>query len=127
MKAKDLTLRVVNETEKDKFEIKEFKPYITYESFIGCILGDAEILRPIGIKDVGEKMIYENYIIAVEEITGDKRKYKCVIKYNDITARFEAIEIRKDMKYIHMMNILNGLCKLKVIGNIYQNPELLSS
>ncbi|NFI58295.1 hypothetical protein FDA48_18645, partial [Clostridium botulinum] len=118
-------LRVVNETEGGKFEVKEFKPYMSYESFIGCILGDAEILRPTGITDVEDDMIYENYIIEVEDMIGDKRKYKCIVQYNDSKSRFEAKEIRKDMKYIHVFEILNSLCKLKIIGNIYQNPELL--
>ncbi|WP_061313829.1 YopX family protein [Clostridium botulinum] len=125
MKAKDFTLKVVNEIEDNNFEILKFKPYMSYESFIGGILGDAEILRPTGITDVEDDMIYENYIIEVEEMIGDKRNYKCIVQYNDSKSRFEAKEIRKDMKYIHVFEILNSLCKLKIIGNIYQNPELL--
>lgn len=125
MKAKDFTLKVVNEIEDNNFEILNFKPYMSYESFIGRILGDAEILRPTGITDVEDDMIYENYIIEVEEMIGDKRKYKCIVQYHDSKARFEAKEIRKDMKYIHVFEILNSLCKLKIIGNVYQNPELL--
>lgn len=125
MKAKDLTLKVVNEKNDNEFELLDFKPYMTYESFIGCIIGDSEILRPTGIKDIEGTMTYENYIIEVEELIGDKRKYKCLVEYNDSKAKFEAKEIRTDIKYIHQMDILSGLCKLKVIGNIYQNPELL--
>ncbi|MDR3598423.1 YopX family protein [Clostridium sp.] len=126
MKAKDFTLKVVNEIDKDKFELIDFKPYMTYASSIDCILGDAEILRPIGITDVEGDMIYENYIIEVEEMIGDKRKYKCIVQYNDSKARFEAKEIRKDMKYIHVFEILNSLCVLKIIGNVYQNKGLLN-
>ncbi|MBB6625239.1 hypothetical protein H7E67_17625 [Clostridium gasigenes] len=126
MKAKDFTLKVVNEIDEDKFELVEFKPYMTYASCINCILGDAEILRPTGIKDIEGKMIYENYIIEVEERIGDKRKYKCIVKYNDFKARFEAKEIRTDISYTHKMDILNSMCWLKVVGNIYQNKELLS-
>lgn len=125
MKAKDFTLKVVNEINDNEFELLDFKPYMSYESFIGCILGDTEILRPTGVIDIEYKMIYENYIIEVEEMIGDKRKYKCVVKYNSSKARFEAKEIRIDIKYIHQMDILNSLCKLKVIGNIYQNKDLL--
>lgn len=125
MKAKDFTLKVVNEIAKDKFELVEFKPYMTYASYINCILGDAEILRPTGVKDIEGKMIYEDYIIEVEEMIGDKRKYKCIVSYNSSKARFEAKELRSDMRYIHQMDILNNLCKLKIIGNIYQDKELL--
>lgn len=66
MKAKDLVLRVVNEVEEGKFEIKEFKPYMTYESFIGTILADAEILRPTGLKDRLGREIYEGDYLGVE-------------------------------------------------------------
>ncbi|WP_010295949.1 YopX family protein [Clostridium senegalense] len=66
MKAKELTLRVVNEIEEGKFELKEFKPYMTYESFIGCILGEAEILRPTGRKDRNNREIYESDYLGVE-------------------------------------------------------------
>ena len=125
MKAKDFTLKVVNEINDNEFELLDFKPYMSYESFIGCILGDTEILRPTGVIDIEYKMIYENYIIEVEEMIGDKRKYKCVVKYNSSKAIFEAKDIRIDIKYIHQMDIFNSLCKLKVIGNIYQNKDLL--
>lgn len=129
MKAKDFKLKVVNEIENGKFEIEEFMPFMAYEDFVGCILGDAEILRPTGIYDIEGNMIYENYIIKVEDIDmlGNRRVYKCVINYNDSDAKFEAKEIRSDMKYIHQLSTLNCLCKLKIVGNIYQNNELLKS
>ena len=66
MKAKDLILRVVNEVEKGKFEIKEFKPYMNYENFIGTILADAEILRPTGLKDRQGREIYEGDYLGIE-------------------------------------------------------------
>lgn len=125
MKAKDLVLKVVNQLDKDEYELIEVAPTMKYEEIVGMVLEDAEILRPTGIKDIEGKVIYENYIIEVEEMIGDKRKYNCIVKYNDSKARFEAREIRTDIKYIHQMDILNSLCKLKVIGNIYQNEELL--
>lgn len=66
MKAKDLILRVVNKIDNEKYEIKEFKPYIAYESFVSGILADTEILMPTGIKDKDEKMIYEGDYIGID-------------------------------------------------------------
>ena len=127
MKAKDFILKVVNEIEEGFFELIDFKPYMSYTSRIDFILGDAEILRPTGVNDITRKMIYEHYIIEVEEMIGDKRKYTCVVYYNDSRARFEAKEIRTDIKYIHLLDILNSLCKIKILGNTYQNKELLNN
>lgn len=129
IKAKDFNLKVVNEIEENEFELLDFKPYMEYKDFVGRILADAEILRPTGIVDINGLMIYENYIIDVKDtdMLGNTENYKCIVTYNESKARFEATELRADVKYIHTMEILNGLCKLKVIGNIYQNKELLKS
>lgn len=126
MKAKDFTLKVVNEVEEGVFELIDFKPYMSYTNIIDFILEDAEILRPTGVKDLEREMIYENYIIEVEEMVGNKRKYMCVVYYNDSKTRFEAKEIRADMKYIHLMEILNSLCIIRILGNTYQNKDLLN-
>lgn len=127
MKAKDLTLRVVNETKDGRFEIKEFKPYMAYETFIGCILNNAEILRPTGVLDTEGNMIYENCIIeAKDNIFASEIIKKYVIKYNDSKAKFEVEEIGKDIKHTYQLSTLNSLCRLKIIGNIYQNDESLN-
>lgn len=76
MKAKDLILKIVNEIDKGKYEILEFKPYMAYESFIGCILADAEILLPTGIKDKNRNMIYQGDYLCVNGKNGKDEDYR---------------------------------------------------
>lgn len=130
MKAKDLTLRVVNEIEKGKFEIKEFKPYMTYGSFVGCILADAEILRPTGLKDKNGKQIYEGDVLAADKICRCSSRY--IIEWNDKHCCFTSIEggidnfigdIDEEIQYSLLSNMKLNVCE--IIGNIHVNPELV--
>lgn len=87
MKAKDLVLRVVNEIENGKYEIREFKPYMGYESFVGCITGDAEILLPTGIKDEKGNMIYKGDYLC---ISGEDEDYKnpICVEFNEYKGKW---------------------------------------
>ncbi len=137
MKSKELTLRVVNETEEGKFEVKEFKPYMSYESFIGCILGDAEILRPTGLRDKHDNAIYEGDIVEI----GD---FIYSIKFEIGSFMLIRCSDETDM-YAEFDNCWNDdvypLCQLhwesnadedilyncEIIGHVYENPELLNA
>lgn len=127
MKANDLVLRVVNEIEEGKFEIKEFKPHMEYESFISCILADAEILRPTGLKDRNGKDIYEGDIVKTHEgylmkVIWNDSGFKLMFKFKRTYQGEEYWETRKDIS-------LNGSDDKRwgceVVGNIYENPTLL--
>lgn len=127
MKANDLVLRVVNEIEEGKFEIKEFKPHMEYESFISYILADAEILRPTGLKDRNGKDIYEGDIVKTHEgylmkVIWNDSGFKLMFKFKRTYQGEEYWETRKDIS-------LNGSDDKRwgceVVGNIYENPTLL--
>ena len=128
MKANDLVLRVVNEIEEGKFEIKEFKPYMSYESFIGCILADTEILRPTGLKDRNGKEIYEDDIVAYPdscEPVGYSYERDEFCNFGKVVwveeyARFDVTN-RNDVDSEDVWDP----DEIEVIGNIYENPELL--
>ena len=124
MKAKDLVLKVVNETEDGKYEIKEFKSYMTYESFVGNILADAEILRPTGIKDVTGKQIYEGDIVEFyNDVYYILKPGIAKIIYE--LGAFQMVNERYGADYLGNMDI-DDMC-IRVIGNIYENPKLLKS
>lgn len=113
MKAKDFTLRVVNEIDEGKFEIKEFKPYMSYESFIGCILGDAEILRPTGLNDKNGKEICEGDIVSDGDFNYE------VYQHN--SGQWKAGQFSL-WEYISDDETENCW---EIVGNIYQDPNLL--
>ena len=128
MKAKDLVLKVVNEVKDGKYEIEEFKPYMTYQNFIGCILGDAEILRPTGVEDVTGKEIYEKDIVTYNyNIYGihyegvgkvEYKKGKFIIKW-----RREIVNGKCERE--NSEESLSRISKLEIVGNVYQTPEFL--
>lgn len=113
MKAKDFALKVVNEIEEDKFEIKEFKPYMSYESFIGCIVPEAEILRPTGSKDRKGKEIYEGDYLGTD-LEYDEFINPLCVYWNDKENRW-SLSINGCKEYN-----LDEFDEYIIIGNKYQ-------
>lgn len=83
-----------------------------------------------GLKDKAEKLIYEGDI--VNQIYEDETIYKCEIVYNNCSFQLKHIE-DKNKNYIntpmycYAINYLGHYTekRLEVIGNIYENKELL--
>lgn len=130
MKAKDLVLRVVNEIEEGKFEIEEFKPYMSYESFIGCILGDAEILRPTGFKDKHGKEIFEGDIVSFLDSsdcsTESGYDFYEYMNYGEVywsECGFFDITNREDVEFEDRFYAP----ELEILGNKFKNPNLLDT
>lgn len=67
-----------------------------------------------GLKDKSGKEIYEGDIIYINEV-------KAEIKWNKKTASFYAFDKENDVKTEH----LGSAHLVIIIGNIYDNPELL--
>jgi len=85
---------------------------------------NGELLRYIGLKDKNGKEIYEGDIITYYGYSAygrDKTKTIECIKWNDSACGF-------DLSYITIIDngdIGLGCIDIEVIGNKYQNPELL--
>lgn len=83
-----------------------------------------------GLKDKNGKLIFEGDI--VNQIYEDETIYKCEVVYNNCSFQLKHIE-DKNVNYIntpmycYAINYLGHYTekKLEVIGNIYENPELL--
>lgn len=131
MKARDFTLKVVNEIEKGKFELKEFKPYMSYESFIGCILADAEILRPTGVKDKNAQMIYEGDIVDITFeydsafLGKGKEINRGVIIWKGYSDGEYVDNVECWMANTDPISELETK-NIEIIGNIYENSALLN-
>jgi hypothetical protein len=75
---------------------------------------DCVIMQSTGIKDINDKLIYEGDIIV------DNDEYTAIIKWSDESARFYV-----DIFYDGETLGLEDLDSPKIIGNIYENENLL--
>lgn len=86
---------------------------------------DIILMQFTGLKDKNDTDIYEgdiiNYIRNVDETFNDtywQEKGGCIIEWNEEFAGFEPFCIYRDEEYTKGKHC-------EVIGNIYENPELL--
>ena len=93
---------------------KEFLNYF-------CEIDQSTICQCTGLKDKNGKLIWENDIIKHYNDTSHPDKYdKGIVRWNDFNIRFErySTEMKGNV-------CMNRDCVYEVIGNIFDNPELL--
>ena len=77
-----------------------------------------------GVLDKNEKRIFENDIVEVANNVRYKVVYVEVDKDFDVYAGFALLNVKKEV----MFNFDSyAIDKLEIIGNVFQNPELLES
>lgn len=84
-------------------------------------LNDIVLMQCTGLKDKTGRLIYEGDILK-----DDSCGMTCVIEYHKPSYRIMAHIMLMD-DYVEIDELLNdfGECPIAVIGNIYENPELL--
>lgn len=80
-------------------------------------INDCIIMNSIGIEDINSKPIYQ------KDIVKDKYGRISIIKYNNKSCGNFLYPIDGNDSFI----IINPTLKLEVIGNIYENPELIKN
>ena len=85
-----------------------------YEEEFEVYLHEVELMQYTGLKDKNGKEIYEGDIVKTEVIGVGLRD--CKVIYDDYEQRFMAVYGTTKIKLSDSM---------EVIGNIYENPELL--
>lgn len=110
-----------------KFRVAEFSDKNNFIKFEYYEIGD-EIYYPlcgdisspqmcIGIKDVEGKLLYEGDIVTVFYVTSSMqgRTLNSVVQWNNLSHRFD----------LKGYGTLEEDDVIKIVGNIYENPELL--
>ncbi len=86
-----------------------------------------ELLQYTGLKDKGSKKIYEGDIVRAYESTGDEYNTVHQIRYFADSSDYPAFDIFPtiDTDCNGISYLVTGEGEIEVIGNIYENPELL--
>jgi hypothetical protein len=79
-----------------------------------------DVMQHIFRRDIIGKRIYDGDIIVADDENNGKLNVECVVKWSNIGYRFHFSPINS---YHGPYGIL-GLRNIRVIGNIYENPEL---
>lgn len=82
-----------------------------------CSFEDVELMQYTGLKDKNDKEIYEGYIVHFKTLRS--KEYIGEVKSYEDAASF--FVVAKE----HYMECLDDVYDLEVLGNIYENKELL--
>lgn len=88
--------------------------------FFNKVRTDAPIMQFTGLTDKNGKEIYEGDIITIN-LKNNPFKIKCTVIYKQSQCQFMAMEVSKKKLVYQLHHNRN----IEVIGNIYENPELL--
>lgn len=92
--------------------------------YITAYPDEIELMQSTGLKDKNSKEVFEGDILEVT----DEHSWLEVVSYSQEKAMFVTEEINREFKVPEspLYDLLDStFLKFKVIGNIYENPELL--
>lgn len=83
-----------------------------------------ELMQSTGLKDKNGKEIYEGDILSLKKHSKLPHGVYCIVEWDEVHVGFHALkDNQKNGEYV--LNIWNAKTHWEVIGNIYENPELL--
>lgn len=115
---REIKFRAWDKLNKDMFNVESinfqerrvYKDTVSYREF-----NDVEFIQYTGLKDKNGKEIYEGDIVILHN-----GKYKVI--FNTEEARFV---LRDDEFEINIPFTNNNNERMEVLGNVYENPELI--
>lgn len=116
--------------EKEMIDVDEIHWYRGEFEFIGdgitfkCKSDDLVLIQSTGLKDKNGKEIFEGDVVQYQNTKVPSADSKGVVRYFDNWAMF-GIDIEHNEPRALFFNGLADHISLDVVGNIYENPELL--
>lgn len=103
---------------------------VTTVLFIGKDLGvnakidEIELMQSTGLFDENDKEIFDGDILKVKIMSG--QSWLETVRYNDVKAMFVSKEVKRKVLESPLYDLfITDLLEVEVIGNIYENPELV--
>ena len=115
---REIKLRAWDKLNKEMINIESinFQERRVYRNDVSYLnFNDTELMEYTGLKDMKEKEIYEGDIVTLHN-----DKYKVI--FNTGEARYV---LREDEFEMEIPFTNNNNRRMEIIGNIYENPELL--
>nr|DAW28744.1 MAG TPA: YopX protein [Caudoviricetes sp.] len=85
---------------------------------------EIELMQSTGFVDEDDKEIFEGDILKVKIMNG--QSWLETVRYNDEKAMFVSKEVNRKVPESPLYDLFNtDLFVVEIIGNIYENPELL--
>lgn len=92
--------------------------------YITAYPDEVELMQSTGLTDINDKEIFEGDILKVTV----EHSWLEVVSFNENKAMFVSKEIKRetDIPESSLYDLFNtDIFKIEIIGNIYENPELL--
>ena len=126
-RAWDKTWEEMSEVKRIRFDDEG---NVTTVLFIGKDLGvnakidEIELMQSTGLFDENDKEIFDGDILKVKIMSG--QSWLETVRYNDEKAMFVSKEVKRKVLESPLYDLfITDLFEVEVIGNIYENPELL--
>lgn len=109
-------------TTTNENEIKAIASYNTFDDYIYRYSHDLELMQSTGLKDKNGVEVFQGDVVVHEE---GEYSYKGIVLKGKYYFYIEGVNINDSFSFDDISNTLIGEADFEVIGNIYENPELL--
>ena len=119
---REFKFRVWDSYHQEMINWSKYKDELVSEDFINHGKGPLVVMQYTGLKDMKGKEIYEGDIVEFRPWRGEETE-NYIVKYISDDASFRGIKEKKSS--IKVLSLINSEQGLKIIGNIFENLELV--
>lgn len=98
--------------------------FIGKDLVVNAKIDEIELMQSTGLFDENDKEIFDGDILKVKIMSG--QSWLETVRYNDEKAMFVSKEVKRKVLESPLYDLfITDLFEVEVIGNIYENPELV--